>query len=105
MLIALFTDIHANREAFEACLAHVGRYPVDRFVFLGRKPETEKQTDDGDNYVWLNISIFLRLMMTAHAKRNDTDKEEFGDIEAPKLDVIKKREHVKRMSVKQVVDP
>ena len=35
MLIALFTDIHANREAFEACLAHVGRYPVDRFVFLG----------------------------------------------------------------------
>jgi diadenosine tetraphosphatase ApaH/serine/threonine PP2A family protein phosphatase len=35
VLIALFTDIHANREAFEACLAHVGRYGVDRFVFLG----------------------------------------------------------------------
>jgi diadenosine tetraphosphatase ApaH/serine/threonine PP2A family protein phosphatase len=35
VLIALFTDIHANREAFEACLAHVGRYRVDRFVFLG----------------------------------------------------------------------
>jgi diadenosine tetraphosphatase ApaH/serine/threonine PP2A family protein phosphatase len=35
MLIALFTDIHANREAFEACLADVGRRRIDRFIFLG----------------------------------------------------------------------
>ncbi len=35
MLIALFTDIHGNREAFEACLAHAQRHPVDRYVFLG----------------------------------------------------------------------
>ena len=35
MLIALFTDIHGNREALEACLAHAGRRPIDRFVFLG----------------------------------------------------------------------
>lgn len=35
MLIALFTDIHGNREAFEACLAHAARHPIDRFVFLG----------------------------------------------------------------------
>ena len=35
MLIALFTDIHANREAFEACLAHARRHPIDRMVFLG----------------------------------------------------------------------
>lgn len=35
MLIAIFTDIHGNREAFEACLAHAGRHPIDRFVFLG----------------------------------------------------------------------
>jgi hypothetical protein len=26
VLIALCTDIHGNREAFEACLAHVGPY-------------------------------------------------------------------------------
>ena len=32
MLIALFTDIHGNREAFEACLADVGRRSIDRFV-------------------------------------------------------------------------
>jgi diadenosine tetraphosphatase ApaH/serine/threonine PP2A family protein phosphatase len=35
MLIALFTDIHGNREAFEACLAHANRRAIDRFVFLG----------------------------------------------------------------------
>ena len=35
MLIAIFTDIHGNREAFEACLAHAQRRPIDRFVFLG----------------------------------------------------------------------
>ena len=35
MTIALMTDIHANREAFEACLAHAGDHGVDQFVLLG----------------------------------------------------------------------
>ena len=35
MRIALFSDIHANREAFEACLAQAARKGVDRIVFLG----------------------------------------------------------------------
>ena len=35
MLIALFTDIHGNREALEACLAHARHRKIDRFVFLG----------------------------------------------------------------------
>src|SRR5262245_25704720 len=35
MLIALMSDIHGNREAFSACLAHAASYPVDRYVFLG----------------------------------------------------------------------
>jgi len=35
VLIAIFTDIHGNREALEACLAHAERYSVDRYVFLG----------------------------------------------------------------------
>jgi diadenosine tetraphosphatase ApaH/serine/threonine PP2A family protein phosphatase len=35
VLIAIFTDIHGNREALEACLAHAERHPVDRYVFLG----------------------------------------------------------------------
>jgi diadenosine tetraphosphatase ApaH/serine/threonine PP2A family protein phosphatase len=34
MRIALLTDIHANREAFEACLAHAGRM-AERYAFLG----------------------------------------------------------------------
>ena len=35
MRIALMADIHANREAFEACLEHALARRVDRFVFLG----------------------------------------------------------------------
>lgn len=35
MLIALMSDMHANREAFSACLAHAAARPVDRYVFLG----------------------------------------------------------------------
>ena len=35
MTIALMTDIHANREAFEACLDHAGEHGADQFVFLG----------------------------------------------------------------------
>lgn len=33
--LALFADVHANREAFAACLAHAGRLGYDRPVFLG----------------------------------------------------------------------
>jgi predicted phosphodiesterase len=35
MRIALFSDIHANREAFAACLAHAESAGADRYVFLG----------------------------------------------------------------------
>jgi len=35
MTIALMTDIHANREAFEACLAHAAEHGADQYVFLG----------------------------------------------------------------------
>lgn len=35
MRIALLTDIHANREAFEAVLADLAQRQVDRLVFLG----------------------------------------------------------------------
>jgi predicted phosphodiesterase len=35
MRIALLSDIHANREAFEACLAAARRAGADRFVLLG----------------------------------------------------------------------
>jgi len=35
MLVGLFADIHANREALSACLGHAERSGVDRFVFLG----------------------------------------------------------------------
>lgn len=35
MRLAILTDIHANREAFEAVLADAALRAVDRFVFLG----------------------------------------------------------------------
>lgn len=35
MRIALLTDIHANREALSACLAHARRSNAERYVFLG----------------------------------------------------------------------
>ena len=35
MRVALFADIHGNREAFEACLDHADRMGADRQVFLG----------------------------------------------------------------------
>jgi diadenosine tetraphosphatase ApaH/serine/threonine PP2A family protein phosphatase len=35
MLIAIFADIHANREALDACLAHARNAQAERFAFLG----------------------------------------------------------------------
>lgn len=35
MLIAIFADIHANRQAFEACLAQARGQGAERFVLLG----------------------------------------------------------------------
>lgn len=35
MLIALLADIHANGEAFEACLAHARAHRARQWVFLG----------------------------------------------------------------------
>ncbi len=35
MLIAFFSDIHANRQAFEACLAHARERRAERIVLLG----------------------------------------------------------------------
>jgi diadenosine tetraphosphatase ApaH/serine/threonine PP2A family protein phosphatase len=35
MRLALLTDLHANREALEACLAHAGRQQVDQYAFTG----------------------------------------------------------------------
>lgn len=35
MRLAILTDLHANREAVEACLAHAQRQRADQYVFLG----------------------------------------------------------------------
>src|SRR5262245_42255695 len=35
MRLALFTDLHANREALSACLAHAKAQRADQFAFTG----------------------------------------------------------------------
>jgi len=35
MKLAIFSDIHANREAFDACMSHAARQNFDRCVVLG----------------------------------------------------------------------
>ena len=35
MRLALLTDLHANREALDACLAHAAAHKPDRFAFTG----------------------------------------------------------------------
>lgn len=35
MLLAVFTDLHANREALEACLAHAQERSAEQYAFLG----------------------------------------------------------------------
>ena len=35
MRIALLTDLHANRQALDACLAHAGRMKADQYAFTG----------------------------------------------------------------------
>jgi len=35
MRLAILTDLHANREALEACLAHAAREKADQYAFLG----------------------------------------------------------------------
>ena len=35
MRFAILADIHANRQALEACLAHLGGQRIDRIIFLG----------------------------------------------------------------------
>lgn len=35
MRLALLTDLHANREALAACLAHAGQQKADQYAFMG----------------------------------------------------------------------
>lgn len=35
MLVALFADIHANREALEACLRQAREHGAEQHIFLG----------------------------------------------------------------------
>ena len=67
MLVALFADIHANREAFEACLADAQARGAARFVFLG------DYVGYGADPVWVLDAVMAHVARGALAVRGNHD--------------------------------
>jgi diadenosine tetraphosphatase ApaH/serine/threonine PP2A family protein phosphatase len=61
MRTALLSDIHGNREALAACLAHIQRNPVDRIIFMG------DIVGYGADPAWC-LDTVMRLCTESHAK-------------------------------------
>ncbi len=74
MAFALITDIHANREAYEACLAHAGRQGISQFVFLG------DFVGYGADPVWVVDQIIEQRRRGAVAVRGNHDASAGGTL-------------------------
>ena len=72
MRIALMSDIHGNREAFEACLAHARRSQVQRIVFLG------DYVGYGADPVWVVETVRARVAAGAVALLGNHDAAALG---------------------------
>jgi diadenosine tetraphosphatase ApaH/serine/threonine PP2A family protein phosphatase len=68
MKIAFFADIHANREALEACLAHAAAQRSDRLVFLG------DYVDYGGDPEWVVAAVRDAVAAGAIAVRGNHDE-------------------------------
>lgn len=79
MRIAVFTDIHANREALEACLADARRIGFDKLVFLGDLvgygPDPQWVVDTVATEVQRGALAVLGNHDAATLKRDDTMTE------------------------------
>src|SRR4051812_25487767 len=71
MLLALFADIHANREAFSACLAHAQAVGAQRHVFLG------DYVGYGADPEWVVDEVMRRVEAGALAVRGNHDQAVF----------------------------
>src|SRR5262249_49524439 len=67
MLTALFADIHGNREAFAACLAHAERLKIARLIFLG------DYVGYGADPGWVVDEVMARLERGARAIAGNHD--------------------------------
>lgn len=68
MLIALFADIHANRPAFEACLARARERGAECYVFLG------DYVGYGADPVWATETVMALVADGAMAVRGNHDQ-------------------------------
>ncbi|GAA0582802.1 metallophosphoesterase family protein [Craurococcus roseus] len=72
MLIALMADLHANREAFAACLDHAERQGAGRFVFLG------DAVGYGADPEWVTETVMARVARGALAVLGNHDEAAVG---------------------------
>ena len=68
MRIALFTDVHGNREAFEACLEDAARRGAERIVLLG------DHVGYGADPVWVTAKVRELVSQGAVALRGNHDE-------------------------------
>jgi diadenosine tetraphosphatase ApaH/serine/threonine PP2A family protein phosphatase len=68
MLIALMADLHANREAFAACLDHAERQGAQRLVFLG------DVVGYGADPEWVTEAVMARVARGAAAVLGNHDQ-------------------------------
>lgn len=68
MLIAFFADIHANRQAFEACLAQARQRGAERYVLLG------DYVGYGADPIWTTETVMALVADGAKAVRGNHDQ-------------------------------
>jgi diadenosine tetraphosphatase ApaH/serine/threonine PP2A family protein phosphatase len=72
MSIALLTDIHSNREALEACLAHAQDHGATRYIFLG------DYVNYGADPVWVVDTMMAHAARGAIVLRGNHDEATAG---------------------------
>lgn len=75
MLIALFADIHSNREALSACLAHAQQRRPERYIFLG------DMVGYGADPLWVLDTVMDFVSRGALAVLGNHDAAAAGDLQ------------------------
>ncbi|HXW24765.1 MAG TPA: metallophosphoesterase family protein [Xanthobacteraceae bacterium] len=86
MLIALFADIHGNREAFAACLAHAQEQAVGRIIFLGDYVGYGADPAWVVDEVMTRVGLGARAIMGNHDDAISTPSEHMNPVAAAAID-------------------